>query len=291
MIDIRIARESEKEELKKLWQECFFEKEPFLSFWFDNICDTDMAVAAIKNEKIIGALHMREYTLFSYGRKYKAIYILGFGVSKSERKKGIGSKILEYAHDICKKQNADFVFLLPDIDGYYEKFGYIPCSETVMYEFKSENIKNGNSLNIKQFKSADGLNEIYERYAEKYDIYLNRNMEECYEEYSMYNGGICGISDKGYMVYTCDSEKIEVFEAAYTDIEVLHAFLGFLKSKAGKEMKIVFHAAADDKIKKIFYGNKIKKTVLRGIMAKPLKNFDAEEVFGFCGGRSFINIF
>lgn len=291
MIEIRTARENEREKLKRLWNECFLDEDPFLSYWFDNVCEPNMAVAAMDGERLIGALHMKEYKLFSFGKEYKAVYICGFGVEKSERKKGIGTKLLDYAHDYCKKQNADFVFLLPDIDGYYEKFGYEPCSETVVYEFMPSDIKDYGSSQTVKLQNADGLDDIYKIYAKKYDIYLSRSMKECYGEYSLYNGGICGINDKGYMVYTSEKGKIEVFEAAYTDINVLHDFLGFLKKISDAKTKIVFHAATDDEIKKIFYGNGIKKTVLRGINAKSLNSHNTEEIFGFCGGKSFINIF
>lgn len=291
MIEIRTAHENERNDLKQLWQECFFEEEPFLSFWFKNVCNPHTSIAALKNEKIIGALHMKEYTLFSYEKKYKAIYICGFGVLENERKKGIGRKILEYAHEFCKMQNADFVFLLPDIDGYYERFGYTPCSETVIYEFTPQDIKFDCYDGVKKLCDTRNLNEIYIKYASKYDIYLSRSMKECYNEYSLYNGGICGIYDKGYMVYTCTENKIEVFEAAYTNMDTLYKLLGFLKSLANEKTKIVFHAAPNDRMKTVFYGNNIKKSVLRGIMVKPLKNRDVEKIFGFCGGKSFINIF
>ncbi len=290
MTEIRIARENERDELKKLWEHCFCDGEPFLSFRFGNIFNTYTVVAAANEKGIVGALHMKEFMLFSFGRTYKAFYICGFGVAKEERRKGIGRKILEYAHDFCKNQNADFVFLLPDIDGYYEKFGYVPVSENVIYEIEPVDIKFGYSGGVKKFCTADGLDEIYAKYAAKYDVYLSRSMNECFGEYSLYNGGIYG-TDGGYIVYTHEKEKTEVFETAYADTETLYTLLGFLKSVSGGKTKIILHAAPNDDIKKIFYGKGIKKTVERGILAKPLKNIDLENVFEFCGGKSFINIF
>lgn len=291
MTEIRIARENEREELKKLWEHCFCDGEPFISFRFGSVFNTYTVVAAVNENGIVGALHMKEFALFSFGKKYKAFYICGFGVAEEERKKGIGRKILEYAHEFCKNQDADFVFLLPDINGYYEKFGYVPVSETVIYEIAPTDIKFGYSGGVKKFRNADGLDEIYGKYAAKYDVYLSRSMEECCGEYSLYDGGIFGTDGRGYVVYTHEKEKIEVFETAYTDDETLHTLLGFLKSISADNEKIIIHAAPDDDIKKIFYGKGIKKNVDRGIMAKPLKNIDPESIFEFCGGKSFINIF
>lgn len=289
MTEIRIARAEEKPKLKQLWKECFSEPEPFLSFWFDNVCRTDMAAVAADKNELLGALHMQEYTLFSFGRKYKAVYICGFGVEKEKRKKGIGRKILEYAHDLCRKSGADFVFLMPAIDGYYEKFGYVPCSENVVYEFAPSDIKCGHAREVRRAESADGLGEIYRKYAEKYDVYLNRSMKDCFGEYSLYDGGVFTVKDKGYMLCKNEKDYTEVFETAYTDTDTLCAFLAYLKANA-KE-RIVFHAPPSDEIKRILYGAKVKKTVERGIMAKPLRKLDTENVFGFCGGRVFINIF
>lgn len=289
MTEIRIARENEKAELKQLWKDCFSEPEPFLSFWFDNVCRTDMAAVAVNGGKLTGALHMQEYTLFSFGRRYKAVYICGFGVCEAERNRGIGRRIIEYAHDLCRKNGADFVFLLPAIDGYYEKFGYVPCSETVVYEFAPSDIKCGRMHGITRARSAESLDGIYREYAEKYDIYLSRSMKDCFGEYSLYDGGIFTVKDKGYMICKNEKDYTEVFETAYTETNVLCGFLAFLKANA--KQKIVFHAPPDDEIKCILYGNGIKKTVERGIMAKPLKKLDVADVFRFCGGRSFINIF
>ena len=134
---IRYACSKDKPELKNIWQKCFSDSEKFVNWNFENNFVPENAMLCEENGSLVSNLHLIPYDVVFCGKVLKAVYISAVATKADKRNNGYASKLIEASLSELEKKGIDIAFLVPAIDGYYEKFGFVKIAE------KEEFIKEG----------------------------------------------------------------------------------------------------------------------------------------------------
>ena len=176
-MELRLATQLDKHGLYALWQEAFGDSKETINLFFDAADYKNIPVIS-ENGKIVSALYLIPTEIVSGSKKFSAYYIYAAATLKSQRKKGLMAKLLEFCSQLAKDRNIDYLFLKPEEEklfNYYEKQGF----KTAFYEtekrlYKCENIKKYSYVNwnttvfeleckfneTELFKSENGLAEL-----------------------------------------------------------------------------------------------------------------------------------
>ena len=125
---IEFAKKSDYEEIKKLWQKTFGDTDEyvdkFLSFFGEY-------AVIIKEKKLLAMM----FLLPVYSKTKKGRYVYCVAVDESERNKGFGKRLVEFAKDFIK--NDEFLVLVPasnSLFSYYERLGFYNNTEVFVNE-------------------------------------------------------------------------------------------------------------------------------------------------------------
>lgn len=276
-MEFTAAEERDRGSVSELWQECFGDGEPFLSFWFGKVYDRCNTVTAKEGERLCAALQFTEYRLNVCGEAKKAAYICGVGTRTDMRGKGIGSGLLAAAENILKSRGFDFVFLISEADAFYEKAGYVRVCSKTQYRIRPVRVRHTIAVGRMDNKAAAA---IYERFARLHGVYIKRDAAEIsrlIEEYELYGGAYMlysGGKPAAYILSDSEDGIMTVEEAAYIGTEGAAAVREFLGTRA--EEKVFLRCAAHEPVCK---GLGAARQV-RPVFAKSLSDFNVKSLEG-----------
>ncbi len=125
-----IVEKSDKNNIKKLWAEAFFEQEPFLSWYFDNFWNASNSLCVKTDEnELAGALTLIPYDVCINNKILKSSYVAGVSVWQSMRNKGIATTLMKHAIRLQIKRKEPISLLIPFNYEFYRKMGYEVCYE------------------------------------------------------------------------------------------------------------------------------------------------------------------
>jgi predicted acetyltransferase len=108
-------------EVRELWELVFSEDAPnYLDFYFEQVYKKNVVILAVRNNRIIGMLHMNPYNLV----EEKTYYIVGVATHPSYRGQGIMRKMMEFAIDYANAAGVKELILLPVDERFYTPFGF-----------------------------------------------------------------------------------------------------------------------------------------------------------------------
>ena len=165
-------------------------------------------------------------------KRLKAAYISAVATKPKHRKKGFASAVLNAAANHCKNSGFDLCFLMPDINGFYEKFGYF----TVLN-------KNEKILSYKYFKKSknfiDDLSfndffEIYSSVSKNKMLHIKRskkNSDMIFDDLKSNTGAKTKIyKNKGYIFFDEEENFIRVYELCAKNKVAKNKLLSFAAS-------------------------------------------------------------
>ncbi len=139
---IRFATDKDIPILKKMWNEIFGDEYQYIDMFFDKVFAKENTLVYERNG-VAAMLYMVEYLYKNNGKIHKGVYLYALATRKEYRGQGIMSLMIEYATNICKSRDYDFMFLIPAKDSlikYYENKGF----ELFKY-IEDGNVSNGYS--------------------------------------------------------------------------------------------------------------------------------------------------
>ncbi|MGB1206165.1 MAG: GNAT family N-acetyltransferase [Chitinophagales bacterium] len=110
--------------LYELLQSCFPEAEYRQRIYFKQL--PHYRILALENKKLVGQLGIDYRVMNLNGEAVKVFGVVDLCVTASMRGKGIGKKLMLEFEAIAKRNRngIDFLFLVTDDAGFYEKLGY-----------------------------------------------------------------------------------------------------------------------------------------------------------------------
>lgn len=224
LINVRLAQPAEMRAVKQLWSDSFGDKDPFLSWYFDNVSSPENTVVCTKDNVVTASLQLIDYDVCMGNRVYKAYYIAGVCTDKAFRHMGFGTKIMQFAEEESRRRGKDFVFLCPAIDGFYEQLGYsvwVSFFENAVLPEPSESV----DFRKGTISDIDHILKIYNDFAKGrsgYIIRTRRDILRIMQYHDLLGGGIY-IKKNGYFIFEKDKTDIRVNEMI-CDIDDVTAF-------------------------------------------------------------------
>lgn len=212
---VRYARPGDKPALINIWQKCFSDSEQFVSWNFENNFKYENAMVCEEGGRIVSNLHLIPYDICFCKKNLKGIYISAVATLSGCRGKGFASALISAALSEIKRRKADIAFLVPAINGYYERFGFIKIAEKSTYVKKSEETFVSDEKLISPDPAA--ILKIYLSANNNKKLWLKRslkNTELILDDLLKNTGGKCKMLSDGsaYAMYKKSSGKIKVFE-------------------------------------------------------------------------------
>jgi len=219
-MEIRFAKSSDTEELKKMWLDIFNDPKQFVEWNFKHNYRPENVILCESGGEIASALHLIPYDISLKGEIKRAVYISAVATKDKFRKKGCASKIICAALNHIEKNGFDLAFLVPAINGFYEKFGFscVLLKKELCYEAK--NI----CTEIPDFKKTDikTAYEIYLKCMKDKALYLKRSLSDfslIADDLLNNTGGELKIlpDNSGYVMFKTGKDYTEVFEIMAKD--------------------------------------------------------------------------
>ena len=278
---ISTVKMKHKQQVKDLWNYCFYDADPYLSWFFDNVFKPENTVAAIENDRILSAMQLLDFDISIRGKMYPCTYIAGVSTIPEFRGKGLATKVMAYAEEVVKSRGREFAMLTPSIDNFYEKFGYTSCYERLEYSYCPADYKpEKSSCTSKKagLSDVEDMTEIYNTFCSFYDGYVKRTAKDfadIVEQYSLESGGVYIFYDEknnpvAYIVYDLSDRTIYADEIAYTGREGLNAALEFIYLHGSQIDRCVIFAPSHGLLNHTLYTRQIEIKHIPTIMVKSL---------------------
>lgn len=279
---ITTVKMKHKQQVKDLWNYCFYDADPYLSWYYDNVFRPENTVAAIEDDRVLSAMQLLDFDVAIRGKVYPCTYIAGVSTLPEFRGKGLATKVMDYAETVAKERGKKFALLTPSIDNFYEKFGYTSCYERLEFSYMPGDYKPEKSgCTSKKAGSADvyDMEKIYTSFCGFFDGYVKRTAKDfadIIDQYSLESGGVYIFYDRkdnpvGYIVYDLSDRTIFADEIAYTGKEGLNAVLEFIYLHGSQIDRTVIFAPLHSMLNETLYSRQIEIKRIPTVMIKSLE--------------------
>ena len=173
---IREALPGDQAAVRALWKEAFGDSEEYMDLWFGEYYPQAKTLISVSGDTLMGALQMLPVTLVLNDVAHRGYYVGGVSVKKESRHQKIGSALMEEAARVAQGDGMDFCFLIADVVGYYERFGYQPLA----YRAAFSAIPTGEAVSYQKVeeKEEDAAFAVYQAFTAKASGYLLRQKEQ-----------------------------------------------------------------------------------------------------------------
>lgn len=171
-MEIRLTRDEDIKELKKLWRDAFDDEGIYTELFMEKRYNTCEAIGMFDGKKLLSALYMLPCTLKLKDREYSMSYIFAVATFKEERGKGYSSQVINFAHEYLKSKGTDCASLVPaegELFNFYSRLQY----ENAFYV----SLDNYHVLKSKKlpsvFVNLESMRSVREKYLGKTDGFLS----------------------------------------------------------------------------------------------------------------------
>ena len=244
-MQISLADSSLKPQIKQLWHDCFGDTDPYLSWYFDNIYKDKNTVAAAENGNLLGAAQLRDHKIVMHGKTHQCAYVCGVCTHPESRGKKIGSLIMSEIANVSRQRGNEFNVLVPIIDGFYEKNGFVRCFDRTEYFFDIADIvhfKSKDQYKVAAKEDAKLLVDNYMRFASGYDCYMLRTEEyfcQLIDQYNACGGGCVLFENGGYIMFYPEKGTLRIEEAVALNLQAAEDILAFVAEYKNCEKAIL----------------------------------------------------
>ena len=288
-MELRFARPDEKSTIIEMWQYCFSDKEPFLSWYFDNKYTNENTLVGVVEGKLVCSLQMLPYKLNFHGESVDVCYIVGVATLPEARGKGYMDQLLRKSIEILDDRGHGITILLPFRYDFYRKYGWETCFWHKEYALEISELKPlrkryGTIKRLDTENEMELVSEIYDRFIkDKNGSILRSNKDwQClfadfsFEEarsYLLLNE--LGIAE-GYIIFSIKDDLVNIFDMAYVHYKAYRGLMDFIYMHGAQAKKVIWKAPSDDMM--LSYLDNPKE----GVALKPLtmvRIVNAEKVF------------
>lgn len=138
-----------KEQVKKLWKQCFHDSEAFVELYFDTLYNEEVNIALQEADSVIAALQMLPYPMTYSGNTVMSGYLSGVCTHPDYRGRGLMTQLLPKALQAMRQKGMLLSMLIPAepwLFDYYARFGYIRCFDYATFHYVANDHPDENIL-------------------------------------------------------------------------------------------------------------------------------------------------
>lgn len=239
MISCRAALSADFPKLIKLWTDVFEEPAEAVELFLNRNKDYLHAYVAEEND-VVSALYLVDCALNGKA----AHYLCGVATEPGYRKRGIMTKLLEYALNDAGQRGDVYSVLYPantSLYSYYAKRGYLPKCKTAVIAFERRRLEAGENAIETAIETAVDYQTMQNFcFKNNFLLWNNKFMEFAIDYYSFYGTKI--LRGKGCLAfYDEENGTAQVFYSVYNDFKELKSLL----LKNSKADKFVFYTKSN----------------------------------------------
>lgn len=234
---IRFATQNDTETLKNIWFKTFSDTKEFVDWNFKYNYKSENVMLCEDKGVICSALHLIPYEVILDAAKLKGTYISAVATVEEFRGKNYASSLISSALEHLKERGDDIAFLVPAINGFYEKFGFetVLVKNEILLPYKKVTSSTENFLTNPS--PCDALS-IYNKINKTKKFYLSRTISDMSLILDDLFKNTCGdlkiLSDRsGYVIYKESDECIELYEIMAKNSETEKRLFNYLYSLEG----------------------------------------------------------
>ncbi|WP_243113425.1 GNAT family N-acetyltransferase [Romboutsia sp. Marseille-P6047] len=259
-MDIRFAKENEKNNIREIWDYCFNDGPKFTDFYFKNKYNKNNTVVVDEDGEIVSSLQLNQYKIKLNDKFYDTSYIVGVSTFPQVRGKGYMKNIMDFTLKELYKKNQMVSILMPIDYRLYRKYGYEHCYDQIEYNIDIESLKsfkNSGSMKKATLYDINDLKEIYDFFLKDVNGNVKRTkeyFEKLFEEVESEDGYIYIYKEEeceGYIIYFINDDNMFVRELFYKNIESLKSMLKFVYNHNTQCKTVTISAPVNDKIRYI----------------------------------------
>lgn len=217
MNDIRIIKQSEYDDAKRVWRLCFpDDSDEFIDYYFARRTSPELILGAFSRcGELIGTLHLLPREISFLGHPKRICFVAGVGTVQSMRHKGIASAMFEAAYPLMKKRGFCASILQPFNVGFYERLGYEPFVYAGIGEINTACLLDV-PLPCVVAPDADKMLSIYNAFMRPFTGFALRD-KACFEnlisEFSL-SGSVTVMTENSYAFCCIEGSCANVYESA-----------------------------------------------------------------------------
>ena len=281
-MEIRFARECEKDNIMEIWDYCFNDGPKFTDYYFNNKYKNYNTIVVEEEAEIVSSLQLNQYRIQLNNQIYNTSYVVGVSTLPEARGRGYMKYMMEFMLNELYKKNQLISILMPIDYRLYRKYGYEHCYDQIEYEIDIEDLsgfKSTGSLKRAKLNHIKDMLEIENAYLDNLNGRVIRDedyYENLFKDVESEEGNIYihvnGSSD-GYIIYFINGESIFVRELYYKNLNALKGMLRFLYNHNTQCKKVNIMSPIDDKIRFILSNPRNVSMRLKPFMMGRIINF------------------
>ena len=281
-MNIRFAKESDKNNIIDIWNYCFDDGPKFTDYYFNDKYKHENTIVVEDDEEIVSSLQLNQYNLKLNDKIYDTSYVVGVSTFPQARGKGYMKHIMDFTLNELYRKNQLVSILMPIDYRLYRKYGYEHCYDQIEYEIDIEDLSGFKSKGFLKKAKLDNINDlinIENNFLKDLNgtIIRDKNYyENLFKEVESEDGHIYIHEDElkdGYIIYFINNENIFVRELYYNNLNALKGMLRFLYNHNTQCKKVTISSPIDDKIRFILSNPKTANIKLKPFMMGRVINF------------------
>ena len=281
-MNIRFAKESDKNNIIDIWNYCFDDGPKFTDYYFNDKYKHENTIVVEDDEEIVSSLQLNQYNLKLNDKIYDTSYVVGVSTFPQARGKGYMKHIMDFTLNELYRKNQLVSILMPIDYRLYRKYGYEHCYDQIEYEIDIEDLSGFKSKGFLKKAKLDNINDlinIENNFLKDLNgtIIRDKNYyENLFKEVESEDGHIYIHEDElkdGYIIYFINNENIFVRELYYNNLNALKGILRFLYNHNTQSKKVTISSPIDDKIRFILSNPKTANIKLKPFMMGRVINF------------------
>ena len=281
-MNIRFAKESDKNNIIDIWNYCFDDGPKFTDYYFNDKYKHENTIVVEDDEEIVSSLQLSQYNLKLNDKIYDTSYVVGVSTFPQARGKGYMKHIMDFTLNELYRKNQLVSILMPIDYRLYRKYGYEHCYDQIEYEIDIADLSGFKSKGFLKKAKLDNINDlinIENNFLKDLNgtIIRDKNYyESLFKEVESEDGHIYIHEDElkdGYIIYFINNENIFVRELYYNNLNALKGILRFLYNHNTQCKKVTISSPIDDKIRFILSNPKTANIKLKPFMMGRVINF------------------
>ena len=280
-MNIRFAKESDKNNIIDIWNYCFDDGPKFTDYYFNDKYKHENTIV-VEDDEIVSSLQLNQYNLKLNDKIYDTSYVVGVSTFPQARGKGYMKHIMDFTLNELYRKNQLVSILMPIDYRLYRKYGYEHCYDQIEYEIDIADLSGFKSKGFLKKAKLDNINDlinIENNFLKDLNgtIIRDKNYyENLFKEVESEDGHIYIHEDElkdGYIIYFINNENIFVRELYYNNLNALKGILRFLYNHNTQCKKVTISSPIDDKIRFILSNPKTANIKLKPFMMGRVINF------------------